>query len=345
MTADPEERARLTRAIIARRHVERTDWMNQLYTRSRAGDAEAIKYLRQRNLPAKGSPHEFISCHGDLREAGRQLRDHYTRLFSSELDDSQQQQLCTSLAQLQARAAESSCADFTEDEIQQGVARLKFGKVSGPSGVSNEYLVALWNDTSGRALLVSHLNALLHADEFPVGFCDAFVALLPKVTNVTARVTRESKLQSYGIYLSCDIQAAFDNISQTAVLQFLLEESDPGLGRETLQLFKLIMSLQLHFTWQGQNWTIPQQSGVQQGGSHSAVVFAYVLGLAIQKLERSWRAQKETCMHSSFSLVFVDDLLVTFQNWAQADRLTAQLQPPFVSVLPGIIAAYVVLGY
>ena len=62
------------------------------------------------------------------------------------------------------------------------------------------------------------------------------------------------------------------------------------------------------------------------GGSHSAILFSYILGLALDRLEKSWKDEGEQCKHPSFSLLFMDDLLVAFASWPQALRLSAQLQ-------------------
>ena len=87
--------------------------------------------------------------------------------------------------------------------------------------------------------------------------CDA-------LTSAHAKVSRDSKELHYGIYLACDIKAAFDSIRRSALATFLLEECAPELRQESLQLLRLVFSP-------------GQSSGVQQGGSHSAVIFAFVL--------------------------------------------------------------------
>ena len=68
----------------------------------------------------------------------------------------------------------------------------------------------------------------------------------------------------------------------------------------------------LHFQWKGESWSLLPQRGVQQGGTHSAILFAYVLGLAVE--EASW---DQPC---TFGCAFVDDLLLSLRNWHQAIR-------------------------
>ena len=48
--------------------------------------------------------------------------------------------------------------------------------------------------------------------------------------------------------------------------------------------------------------------------------------MAISRLDKTWRERGEPCIHQTFAIAFVDDLLLTYANWAQADRLTLELQ-------------------
>ena len=56
---DPQIRSRLTRHIIALRHIEKTAWMQQLHQRSREGGSTAIRYLKQRFQQQKGDVNGF----------------------------------------------------------------------------------------------------------------------------------------------------------------------------------------------------------------------------------------------------------------------------------------------
>ena len=49
------------------------------------------------------------------------------------------------------------------------------------SGLSNEFLSALWELDSGQEVLCNHLNKLLFAEALPTDLHQAYVALLPKV--------------------------------------------------------------------------------------------------------------------------------------------------------------------
>ena len=379
LLTDDNERAALTRKILALRRVERTVWLHELHERSRRGDTTAIRYIKQRYKPNMGEAHDFVRSSGDIHAATTAMREHYQQLFGPDLPECQRRRVELVEHEFSSRAAQTPSPDFTEEEIQMAVDRLKHDKTTGLSGVSNEMLIQLWDLPEGAPLLHHHLNCLLRTNELPKGFCDAQVALIPKlesilkpgdyrpinllesihklfawllITRLTphwqlptvqlgaikgtqicdallaaqARVTRDSKMQQYCIYLSCDVRAAFDSLSPGAVAAFLLEESDADRGHECLQMLRLLTRARLHFNWKGESWTTDQTSGVQQGGSHSAILFAYILGLAVQRLENRWRAQGHEPRHSSFSLLFVDDILLSFATWQEAIELTLQLQ-------------------
>ena len=234
---------------------------------------------------------------------------------------------------------------------------MKLDKTTGPSGMSNEFIIAVWSTPDGKALLQHHLNSLLRAADLPTGFCDASLALLPKVTSVQkpgdyrpinlietmhklfswllisrlqpnwpvpkvqlggmkgcqvcdalfsaqSRVTMESKQESYNIYLSCDISMAFDSLDQSSIAQFLMEECSKAQGHESLQLLRMLLDPRLAFYWQGRQWEQRQTAGIQQGGSRSAVLFSYILGKCIDRLEVRWRDLGQSHGHSTFSILF-----------------------------------------
>ena len=379
LATDPLEKAELTRQVVSLRHLEKSAWIQNLHSRSRQGDCNAIRYLKQRLRPPKGNIHEFVQKKGSISNAATALKLHHEQLFSPDIPEQHQRAIAAAMQTFQERAAVAPSPDFSEEEVQSALDRLQQDKTSGPSGISNELLIQLWDLPDGRPLLCHHLNGLLRADSLPHGLCQAQVALIPKIANITgpkdyrpinlidcihkvfswllvsrlqphwtmpeiqmggmkgtqvcdalmaaqARVTKDSKQHDYNIYLSCDIQTAFDSLDQSTVADFLLAESAENMGHESLQMLRLLVLPELRFYWQGYSWDVQQKAGVQQGGSHSAILFSYVIGLALQKLEREWKQQGELTKHASFCILFMDDLLVSFRDWGQAARLTAQLQ-------------------
>ena len=277
------------------------------------------------------------------------------------------------------RSRTAPSPDFTIEEIKLCIDRLWPHKTAGPPGMSNEYLISLWELDDGQQLLCDFLNRLLRADDLPSALREAQVILIPKVISVTGpgdyrpinllecinkvfcwllatrlatmwnapqvqlggikglqvcdalmtaqcRTTRDSKEARYSLYLSCDIQTALDALDHAVVAKFLLDECGVQHGSEALQLLKLLIMPPLPFDWNGFSFKRRQGTGVQQGGSHSAIIFSYILGLACQKLELDWREGGEGTCHSSIILLFMDDLLLAFDSWQQAITLTEELQ-------------------
>ena len=379
MSTDPAERATLTRHIISLRHVEKTCWLQNLHQRSREGDAQAIKYLKQRYSQHKGNIDEFVANAGSLSHAADALKNHYEHLFQQPATASQQAVIHEATRVFSERSRTAPSPDFTIEEIKPCIARLRPRKTSGPSGMSNEHLLSLWELDDGQQLLCDFLNRLLRTDDLPSALCEAQVALIPKVISITGpcdyrpinlleclnkvfcwllttrltatwhapsvqlggikgsqvcdalmtaqcRTTRDSKEAQYSLYLSCDIQTAFDALDHAVVAQFLLDECGVQHGSEALQMLRLLTMPSLSFEWKGFSFKLRQGTGVQQGGSHSAIIFSYVLGLACQKLELTWRERGESTRHSSIILLFMDDLLLAFDSWQQAIALTEELR-------------------
>ncbi|CAE7870862.1 unnamed protein product, partial [Symbiodinium microadriaticum] len=72
---------------------------------------------------------------------------------------------------------------FTEEEVFSAVTRLKMGKTSGISGISNELLQSMWSLPQGKAVLLAFFNKMLESPTHPSDMHDSFVTLLPKVKN------------------------------------------------------------------------------------------------------------------------------------------------------------------
>ena len=323
------------------RHLEKTTWLQSLHQRSQQGDHQTIKYLRQRFAATKGDIGDFVKREGGLDHAAATLKQHYETLFSPEIPQEHRTAILQAEATFQARSEEKPSSAFTQHEIDLAMQRLKLNKTSGPSGISNEYLLSLWQCNEGRCMLVDFLNGLLCSDELPRELHRAQVVLIPKLACISKpgdyrptylieslhkvfswllvnrlssswetpsmqmagvrgrqvcdallsaqyRVLRDSKEQQYDLYLSCDVQSAFDSLNHETIAHFLLRHCPCHQGREALQMLRLLVSPELCFYWRGHCWQTEQSSGVQQGGSHSAAIFAYILGLACQQLETTW---------------------------------------------------------
>eukprot|EP00439_Symbiodinium_sp_Y106_P067262 s2899_g11.t1 len=72
-----------------------------------------------------------------------------------------------------------------------------------------------------------------------------------------------------------------------------------------------------------------QPSGVQQGHSHSAIPFAFVVGHLLEDLFKKWRDRGEHTTTRDWGWLFVDDLLCSFDSWAQARVLVPEIVEAF----------------
>ena len=378
LASDPLERARVTRVIIAARHEARRRWMQDLYDKSEQGDPSAIRYLKHRGSQMPPNTEDFVAKSGGEQASIDNVKQHYSRLFGNEPTPLERESLKGSLQTLLEREAQCPPEPFTAAEVQPALDRLKRGKVSGMSGISNEFLLAVWRNEDGQAMLLCHLNNLLTSQDLPPDLLQAYVCLIPKTHYILeckdlrpinllevlhkvfawllisrlqqhwpkpglqlgglagsqvadallcahSRVAKESREHTYGVWISCDVQAAFDSVSQSKVAAFVAAFSPDTLGAEAHRLLQLVMGPNLHFVWRGESWSQGQSTGVQQGGSHSALLFSYVLGLAVSQLDETWAHRKEPCWHDSYGWAYVDDMMFNFVSWEQCDRCFADL--------------------
>ncbi|CAE7242416.1 hypothetical protein AK812_SmicGene1302 [Symbiodinium microadriaticum] len=183
-THDPLERARVTKVIIAARHEARRRWMQDLYDKSEQGDPSAIRYLRQRGSQMHTNTEDFVTNSGGEQASIHNMKQHYSNLFGKEPDPIEKESLEKTLQTLVDRAAQCPPELFTVAEVQPALERLKRGKVSGISGMSNEFLTAVWCIEEDQTMLVSHLNQLLMSQDLPDELLQAYVCLIPKTHRI-----------------------------------------------------------------------------------------------------------------------------------------------------------------
>ena len=82
-SADPVERARLTRLIISRRHIAKRQWWTDLKAKASQGSSAAIKYIRQRAKP-RTSLGALVQASGGQQPAASKLQERMEGLFCAE---------------------------------------------------------------------------------------------------------------------------------------------------------------------------------------------------------------------------------------------------------------------
>ena len=146
------------------------------------------------------------------------------------------------------------------------------------------------------------------------------------------RVLHESMTTDRGIWINTDIRSAFDSVSHLALSRYIRHNTPDYLAREGLQLLRAILHPRLLFQWRGWDWSLEQGQGVQQGHTFSAVVFAHVIGSVLHDVSQQWKALGYDTTIGEWGFLFVDDLLLRFDNWHTAAALVPLLQARLASI-------------
>ena len=127
---------------------------------------------------------------------------------------------------------------------------------------------------------------------------------------------RESLQDSTNIYVILDIKKAFDSVRYHDLLTQFGKFTPHAQSLEALRLAEAILSPEMTFQFAGSQWTIQANVGVQQGGSHSSTVFAHFFDTLVGEIFDSYEANN---MHRRPGWMFVDDCLVIYGDWLQAE--------------------------
>ena len=174
------------------------------------------------------------------------------------------------------------------------------------------------------ALLIRRIGDQLPVPQCQMAGCKG-TQTLDAVSCCCHRLEREAKWGTSSVWISLDVEAAFDSMSHWSVGSFLLEVCSDEVAWESLRLFQALRNPQLCFELFGHQWSMHQQQGIQQGSSFSAQLFAAVLARRMQQLFDVWRARGEQCLHDTYGLVYIDDILLNFFNASDARRLLPEV--------------------
>ena len=378
MCQDRSRKLELTRLIIARRRSEKLHWLQDLEAKASDGDPGAIRYLRSRSKP-QGTMTGLIKEANGTTHAAAQLRDHFQELFSPQTSQADAAQVHDIVESLQYSSGLVQMTGFSEEEVSSAISRLKMGKTSGISGISNELLQSMWSLPQGKAVLLAFFNKMLESPKHPSDMHHSFVTLLPKVKNAmqasevrpihlieTAnklycflllsrlypnwpvpncqfgairggqvmdamaaaqwQVMTESFQGTSGIWVNADIKSAFDTVNHAALAKFVFSNCPDHLCREALQLLRIALHPQLVFECLGEQWTTEQKQGIQQGHTYSAIVFSYLIGNIVHSQFSAWQDAGYCSDIGEWGWLFVDDLILRFQDWHTAVHLLPEMQ-------------------
>ena len=83
------------------------------------------------------------------------------------------------------RARAGNLEKFNLQELQQYLPKLKQGKTTGPSGISNEFVLEAARHPCGQELLLSYINTALTLGTLNFEALRSLVALVPKASSIT----------------------------------------------------------------------------------------------------------------------------------------------------------------
>eukprot|EP00438_Fugacium_kawagutii_P011708 Skav231763 [mRNA] locus=scaffold695:213065:216289:- [translate_table: standard] len=181
--SDEVTRASLTRNILKLRREARTQWISDLHDQATAGDPSAISFLQRRHKrrPDWGG---LISASGTPQAAAAAVQQHFTNVFANQPLCSRDAECAPFLATLRNSMAQCQPTPITTDELAVATGRLKPGKTSGATGMSNEFLVALGQVSNGPDRLIPLLNDMLFSGTMPQEVHVGIACLLPKATHI-----------------------------------------------------------------------------------------------------------------------------------------------------------------
>ena len=169
------------------------------------GDDNAITYLQRRATRAKSGHISSLYKHcGGKQQAIQNVRQHFDAVLApSELNSDVE----SIHQELQNKAAHREAVLFTLEEVAEYCqSKLELNKTSGPSGISNEFVLVLIQDPVGAVLLLNFFNDLLCGSEPPVELFVSQVILIPKVTSVVEpQQLRPINLQEVLLKIFCGL--------------------------------------------------------------------------------------------------------------------------------------------
>ncbi|OLP99350.1 hypothetical protein AK812_SmicGene18103 [Symbiodinium microadriaticum] len=178
-------------------------------------------------------------------------------------------------------------------------------------------------------LLIQRLQGVWHKPAQQHGALQGGQTLDALATAQWIVASESFREQSGRVWLNTDITSAFDSLKHTALIHFVLKHTPHDRLLEAHRLVRMVLCPTLNFDFLNQQWSSGQTSGVQQGHSHSAVLFSFVIGHILQDVFRAWSDCGYSSTLGDWGWLFVDDLILSFDSWGQARALVPMLQHAF----------------
>lgn len=141
----------------SQRRKERAQWIADLHNEARTGDASAIAFLHnnRKSRPDWGS---LVSARGGRETAVAAVHQHFHNVFAKTALPTRDDACEPYLATMRESMSHMQPTPITPDEHLASINKLKPGKTSGPTGMSNEFLKALSASNKGLDHLLTVLN-------------------------------------------------------------------------------------------------------------------------------------------------------------------------------------------
>eukprot|EP00438_Fugacium_kawagutii_P033387 Skav211633 [mRNA] locus=scaffold2262:125553:128888:+ [translate_table: standard] len=184
-TSNTYQRASLSRHIIATRRAERTQWLQNIYAAAPSGDTSAIAFLKQKHKPRPNWSHFISRCDGP-QGAIHTIQEHFQQVFANTPLTTRDADCSAHLHTLQTNMGAVSPRPIDTEELQLALEHLQPGKTSGPSGMSNEFLIGLGQHPRGQQTLLHFLNTMLREGKLHDDLLNGIACLIPKITCATS---------------------------------------------------------------------------------------------------------------------------------------------------------------
>lgn len=154
--------------------------------------------------------------------------------------------------------------------------------------------------------------------------------VLEALYTVKACAPEVGGLQDDTLFLQLDVSSAFDSLKLRAVLNFLRAHWCPHTAKSGKLLHWILSRSVLHFQLFDEMWPLQQQVGIQQGATHSPVLFGRMVAAKFAELCAQWEARGELPAFRSgglslWGIWFIDDAICFLRNNAQYPRLVPGL--------------------
>ncbi|CAE7227014.1 pol [Symbiodinium microadriaticum] len=329
---DTQVKAALLQRIRHERAVAKNEHRIRILEEARGGDRRAISYLRKSAAHASFEV-SYIQQRGGELAASQELQAFYEAKYTSFLPAPTEDSINTMIATHQFVQPRR----FTQDELEAAIERCKARTSAGMDGVCYEAIKAYHRgDVEGR--LLEFFNGLLFRKvPVPDDWKRAKVVLLlmlriseqcppfqsgqlgcrkgtQTVDGVLAAQTVIGVLRKkHGVEAHAaklDIRAAFDSLSHSALVQYIMACKPCP---EACHLWDLCSANTLHMSLGAASWEVNVHQGILQGSSYSADVFARVIDYHLRGLHERWNSKFpkwDDGVGLPHFLLYADDLLV-----------------------------------